>query len=292
MSSTAFPIWLHKRASHSPRVQELRQLLAGQELRKVCQDARCPNMGECFAAGTATFMILGDKCTRGCAFCAVIAGTPGPPDPAEPLRVARVAGNLSLKHVVVTSVTRDDLPDGGAGHFAATVRAIRQALPGSTIEILTPDFRGNPVAVDIAAASGPDVYNHNLETVPRLYPRVRPGADYRRSLSLLARVKGQHPGLLTKSGLMVGLGEEPEELAGVMKDLREAGCNFLTIGQYLQPGPLQLPVHQLVDPEQYRWYRRQGLALGFKEVAAGPFVRSSYRAHEMVVSLRASDTGI
>ncbi|MEW5953194.1 MAG: lipoyl synthase [Bacillota bacterium] len=286
MSKAVFPTWLRKRASHSPRVQELRQLLAGQELRTVCQDARCPNMGECFAGGTATFMILGDKCTRGCAFCAVTAGTPGPPDPGEPRRVARAAANLSLNHVVVTSVTRDDLPDGGAGHFAATVREIRNVLPGSTIEILTPDFGGSPEAVDQAAASGPDVYNHNLETVPRLYPRVRPGADYRRSLSLLARVKDKHPGMLTKSGLMVGLGEEPDELAGVLQDLREAGCDLLTIGQYLQPGPGQLPVQQLVEPDQYRQYQRQGLALGFREVAAGPFVRSSYRAHEMVVGHR------
>ena len=283
MSGNVFPAWLHKRASHSPRVQELRQLLAGQELRTVCQDARCPNMGECFTAGTATFMILGDKCTRGCAFCAVPAGTPGPPDPEEPLRVARVAANLNLNHVVVTSVTRDDLPDGGAGHFAATVKAIRKALPGSTIEILTPDFRGSLEAIDQAADSGPDVYNHNLETVPRLYPRVRPGADYRRSLGLLARVKEKHPGMNTKSGLMVGLGEEPDEITRVMKDLQEAGCDLLTIGQYLQPGPLQLPVDKLVEPEQYQSYRRQGLALGFREVAAGPFVRSSYRAHEMVV---------
>lgn len=291
MSKGAYPTWLRKRASHSPRVQELRQLLAGQELRTVCQDARCPNMGECFAEGTATFMILGVKCTRGCAFCAVTAGTPGPPDPGEPRRVARAAANLSLNHVVVTSVTRDDMPDGGAGHFADTVWAIRSVLPGSTIEILTPDFGGNQEAVDKAAASGPNVYNHNLETVPRLYPRVRPVADYRRSLSLLARVKDKHPGMLTKSGLMVGLGEEPDEITKVMMDLREAGCDLLTIGQYLQPGPMQLPVHQLVEPEQYRWYRRQGLSLGFKEVAAGPFVRSSYRAHEMVVGRRASDVG-
>lgn len=283
MSKAAYPTWLRKRASHSPRVQELRQLLAGQELRTVCQDARCPNMGECFAAGTATFMILGDKCTRGCAFCAVPAGTPGPPDPEEPLRVARVAANLRLNHVVITSVTRDDLPDGGAGHFAVTVKAIRRALPGSTIEILTPDFRGSLEAIDQAADSGPDVYNHNLETVPRLYPRVRPGADYRRSLSLLARVKEKHPGMNTKSGLMVGLGEEPDEITRVMKDLQEVGCDLLTIGQYLQPGPLQLPVDKLVEPEQYQSYRRQGLVLGFREVAAGPFVRSSYRAHEMVV---------
>lgn len=283
MSCPTFPAWMRKQASHSPRVLELRRLLAGQELRTVCQDARCPNMGECFASGTATFMILGDRCTRGCYFCAVTAGIPGPPDPAEPRRVARTAAGLGLMHVVVTSVTRDDLPDGGAGHFVATVQAVRELMPAATIEILTPDFGGSLEAVDTAAAARPDVYNHNLETVPRLYPGVRPGADYLRSLDLLARVKEKHPGITTKSGLMVGLGETPGEIFCVMADLRQAGCELLTIGQYLQPGPQQLPVHEYIVPEQYQVYRSRGLDLGFREVAAGPFVRSSYRAHEMVV---------
>jgi lipoic acid synthetase len=186
-------------------------------------------------------------------------------------------------HVVVTSVTRDDLPDGGAGHFVATVQAVRELMPAATIEILTPDFGGSLEAVDTAAAARPDVYNHNLETVPRLYPGVRPGADYLRSLDLLARVKEKHPGITTKSGLMVGLGETPGEIFCVMADLRQAGCELLTIGQYLQPGPQQLPVHEYIVPEQYQVYRSRGLDLGFREVAAGPFVRSSYRAHEMVV---------
>jgi len=276
-----FPPWLRKTIATSVKVSQTRELLAGLRLHTVCQGARCPNQVECFARKVATFMILGDTCTRGCAFCAVNKGTPAAPDPGEPERVAEAAARLGLKHVVVTSVTRDDLPDGGAGHFAAAIGFIRKIAPDAAIEVLTPDFQGKPESIAEVAAAGPDVFNHNIETVPRLYPTVRPQADFTRSVDFLKRVKELAPGITTKSGLMVGLGESREEVLDVMRVLRSASCDILTIGQYLRPSDVQLPVMEYVLPETYDFYMEKGLSLGFGEVAAGPWVRSSYQAGEV-----------
>jgi lipoic acid synthetase len=248
-------------------------------LHTVCQEAACPNIGECWAHGTATFMLLGDVCTRHCRFCNVAAGRPDPPDPLEPFRIAEAAARLRLHHVVVTSVTRDDLPDGGAGQFAATIRAIRDRLPGATVEVLVPDFGGSLSALEIVAAARPDVFNHNVETVERLSATVRAKAEYRRSLAVLAWARQR--GLTTKSGLMVGLGETCGEVIETMRDLRRAGCDILTIGQYLQPTSRQLEVVDHVHPVLFVWYREVGEAMGFQVVAAAPLVRSSYHAEEV-----------
>ncbi|MGQ9779952.1 MAG: lipoyl synthase [Bacillota bacterium] len=274
------PSWLRVRSPLAETTVRVREVLNKYRLNTVCQSAVCPNIGECFAAGTATFMILGRECTRNCRFCAVRPGAPGPPDPAEPERVAAAARELGLRHVVVTSVTRDDLPDGGARHFAATVKAIRALCPEVTVEVLTPDFGGDPAAVAAVVAVGPDVYNHNVETVPRLYPVVRPGADYRRSLALLRRVKELAPGMRTKSGLMVGLGEREEELLAVLADLRTVGCEMVTIGQYLRPSREHLPVIEYFPPERFAVWAGKAYAMGFTHVVAGPLARSSYRAGE------------
>lgn len=273
-----FPEWLKKKIPGCGDMQSTRSLIDGLGLKTVCSSARCPNQGECYSRGTATFLILGGICTRGCRFCAVEKGSPLPPDPHEPRRVAEAVAGLGLKHAVVTSVTRDDLPDGGASHFAAAIRAIRERQPGVTVEVLTPDFKGRLRPVDAVASERPEVFNHNLETVPRLYRRVRPGAGYRRSLSLLGRVKAREPGILTKSGLMVGLGEDFTEVRQVMADLRSAGCDIITVGQYLQPSRDHLEVMEFVRPEVFEAYRRSALEMGFKHVVCGPFVRSSYRA--------------
>jgi lipoic acid synthetase len=277
------PRWLWRRASAAGEAAAARMttLLDGLALHTVCQEARCPNLAECFGQGTATFLILGDRCTRGCHFCAVGHGRPAPPDPDEPQRVAAAAARLGLGHVVITSVTRDDLADGGAGHFAATIRAVRRRLPGATIEVLIPDFRGSQAALETVLAAGPAVLNHNVETVPRLYRAVRPGADYRRSLALLARAKALRPGLATKSGLMLGLGERTAEVLRVLHDLRRARCDLLTLGQYLQPGDDQLPVSRYVPPDEFAAYRDKAEALGFRGVAAGPLVRSSHQAEAL-----------
>ncbi|NLG84566.1 MAG: lipoyl synthase [Firmicutes bacterium] len=274
------PSWLRVRSPLGEATGRVREVLKKYHLNTVCQSAACPNAGQCFAEGTATFMILGRECTRDCRFCAVRPGQPGPPNPTEPERVAAAARELGLRHVVVTSVTRDDLPDGGAGHFAATITAIREAVPEATVEVLTPDFGGDPKAVAAVVAAGPDVYNHNLETVPRLYPIVRPGADYRRSLALLRRVKELQPAMRTKSGLMVGLGETEEEILAVLADLRAAGCEMLTIGQYLRPSRDHLPVAEYVPPERFAAWAEEARAMGFSYAAAGPLVRSSYHAGE------------
>lgn len=273
------PAWLRKTETDFVALHEVKRGLRRLGLHTVCESARCPNIHECFRRRTATFMILGDLCTRGCGFCAVSRSLRlPPPDPQEPARVAAMVRQLNLRHVVVTSVSRDDLPDGGAAHFAATIREIRKASPGATIEILTPDFLGDLRAVRTVLEAGPDVFNHNVETVPRLYPRVRPQARYERSLDVLA-FAGRHGGApLVKSGLMVGLGEAREEVRAVMRDLREAGVAVLTIGQYLQPTRRNLPVAEYVRPEQFEEYRREGLKLGFAAVFSGPFVRSSYMA--------------
>ncbi len=268
----------------------IENLVSDLNLHTVCQEAACPNIGECWARGTATFMLLGDTCTRHCRFCNVTPGRPLPPDPQEPAHVAEAAARLGLRHVVLTSVARDDLPDGGAGQFAHTIRVVRTRLPHATIEVLIPDFGGSLSALDIVAAAQPDVFNHNLETVERLSPRVRAKASYRRSLAVLAWAR-QH-GLTTKSGLMLGLGETCGEVIAAMRDLRHAGCSILTIGQYLQPTSHQLEVVDHVHPVVFAWYREVGQALGFQVTAAGPLVRSSYHAEEVWMEQSPSSGGM
>ncbi|MBA2133060.1 lipoyl synthase [Capillibacterium thermochitinicola] len=274
------PEWLKIKVQANEEKADVEHLLDELALPTVCKEARCPNLMECYSRRTATFLILGRNCTRHCRFCNVQKGQPEPVASDEPARVAQAVARLQLNHVVVTSVTRDDLPDGGAGQFAAVVTAIRRLNPGVTVEVLIPDFRGDPLALQKVLAVKPDVLNHNIETVPRLYPAVRPEADYRRSLTLLARVKEFAPRILTKSGVMVGLGETEDELTAVMKDLRAAGCDALTIGQYLAPSRAHHRVVAYITPAQFARYERIGRELGFRHVAAGPFVRSSYRAAE------------
>ncbi len=271
--------WLVARAPQGAMVEATDWLLEEARLHTVCEEALCPNLGECWGRGTATFMILGDVCTRHCRFCAVKAGRPLPPDPAEPERLARTAARMGLNHVVVTSVARDDLSDGGAGHFVAAIQALRRHRPGATVEVLVPDFDGDLTAIQRVLAARPDVLNHNLETVPRLYPRVQPGKSYRRALGLLARAR--QAGRVTKSGMMLGLGETRGEVLAAMRDLRRAGCQVLTLGQYLQPTSRHLPVVEYIHPEEFEWYKEAGAAIGFRAVAAGPLVRSSYHADEV-----------
>jgi len=279
---SSLPSWIRRRFPPQEEWERVERLLRSLSLHTVCESARCPNLGECFRRGTATFLILGDTCTRSCRFCAVKKGIPLPPDPEEPRRVAEAARTLNLRHVVVTSVTRDDLPDGGAEHFAKTIQAIRECLPQVTVEVLVPDFQGSAEALEVVLAACPDVLNHNVETVLRLYPLVRPQADYARSLELLRRTKVRYPGILVKSGLMVGLGETQKEVEAVLWDLKEVGCDVVTIGQYLRPTAWHLPVAAYVPPEVFAYYREYALRLGFRGVASGPFVRSSYRAEEFV----------
>jgi lipoyl synthase len=257
------------------------EMLDELSLNTVCQSAKCPNRGECFSAGTATFLIMGDACTRGCRFCAVETRTPAPLDPDEPRRVGEAAARLGLRHVVITTVTRDDLPDGGAAHFVEVIRAVRAAAPGAALEVLTSDFAGRSRDVDTVAAEKPEVFNHNLETVPRLYADVRPGADYRRSLEVLARVRETQPDVPTKSGLMLGLGETPGEVVEVMADLLGRGVTMLTLGQYLRPSAAHLPVAEFVKPQVFAALSREAYRLGFTAVASAPFVRSSYHAGEL-----------
>jgi lipoic acid synthetase len=250
------------------------------KLNTVCEDARCPNIGECWHHGTATFMILGDTCTRSCGYCNVVHGTPGPPDHREPENVARAIETLELDYVVITSVDRDDLPDGGASHFARTIAETRARLPLCRIEVLIPDFKGDERALTTVLAAGPDVLNHNIETVPRLYRTARPGGRYDRALQLLARSRAMAPRIPTKSGLMVGLGEEFAEVVDTLRDLREAGCQIVTIGQYLRPSLANLPMSRYYTPAEFQELKRIGLELGFGHVESGPLVRSSYHAHE------------
>ena len=287
---TCKPIWLRRRLPSGPDYERIRLLLAGRGLTTVCQEAMCPNLFECFADGTATFMILGESCSRRCGFCAVGNTPPGPPDPAEPQRVAEAVTLLDLDYAVVTSVTRDDLEDGGAALFAATIRAIHQSRPKTLVEVLIPDLQGNWQALATIIEAGPRVLNHNIETVPRLYPQVRPQAIYRRSLELLRQAREIDPHLAIKSGLMLGLGESLEELEEVWSDLREAGCDILTMGQYLQPTADNLEVKRFVDPEEFSRLREQALAAGFSGVAAGPFVRSSYHAEQLYRQVRRQGT--
>ena len=273
------PEWLRIKVQSGGNLAEVEGMLKRLSLHTVCEEANCPNLMECFNRRTATFMILGDHCTRNCTFCNVAKGAPLPVDIGEPARVAGAVRELGLRHVVITSVTRDDLKDGGAGHFAETIREIRNVAPGVTIEVLIPDFGGSLPALLTVMGAGPDVLNHNIETVPRLYPEVRPMAGYARSLELLRRAKdNKSSGMHTKSGMMLGLGETREEVMQSMRDLRDAGCDFLTLGQYLAPSKAHHPVVEYVHPDIFEEYRVLGEEMGFKFVASGPLVRSSYRA--------------
>ncbi|BBL71808.1 lipoyl synthase [Methylogaea oryzae] len=277
------PNWIRVKLAAPEAVGKVRAVLREQGLHSVCEEAACPNLSECFSHGTATFMVLGDICTRRCPFCDVAHGKPKPPDAEEPARLARAVAELGLRYVVVTSVDRDDLRDGGAGHFAACVAALRAAQPSIQVEILTPDFRGRlDAALEALAAAPPDVFNHNLETVPRLYRAVRPGADYQVSLDLLRRFRERMAGVPTKSGLMLGLGETLEEVREVMAHLRAHGCDLLTLGQYLQPSPDHLPVIRYVTPEEFAELAEAARAMGFRDVASGPLVRSSYGAEQLL----------
>jgi lipoic acid synthetase len=280
------PEWLRVRAPGSPEYQATRRLMRELSLNTVCEEAGCPNIGECWKQKHATVMILGRVCTRACTFCNVATGRPDLLDPHEPERVARAVAALGLSHVVVTSVDRDDLGDGGAGHFAETITAIRSMVPGTTIEVLTPDFLRKERALETVVAAGPDVFNHNLETVPRLYTEVRPGARYFHSLRLLDQVKRLEPAMFTKSGIMVGLGEDKTEVLQVMDDLRAAEVDFLTIGQYLQPTPKHHAIARFVTPEEFHSYRSFALGKGFLLVSASPLTRSSYHAGEDFTRLR------
>ncbi len=280
------PPWLKVRLPGSERYHEIKRVARDLRLSTVCEEARCPNIGECWGGGTATFMVMGDTCTRGCRFCAVkTARRPGPLDPEEPANLAATISGMALDYVVITSVDRDDLPDQGAGHFAAVIRETRRAAPKTRIEVLIPDFRGDADLLAQVTAARPDVIAQNLETVERLTHPVRDAkAGYRTTLDVLHRIKSQAPSVLTKSSLMVGLGEQPAEMAQAMVHLREQGVDFLTIGQYLQPTPKHLPVVEFIHPDQFAAYEEVGLALGFAYVASGPLVRSSYKAGEYFIA--------
>ena len=279
------PDWLRVKFFSGERYQDLKRIMRTLDLHTVCESARCPNMGECWEHGTATFMILGDICTRACGFCAVPSGKPvGPPDEEEPLRVAEAVASMGLRYAVVTSVNRDDQPDGGARIFARTIQEIRKRVPGCKVEVLIPDFRGDWNALDEVLAVKPDILNHNTETVPRLYRQVRKGAVYERSLELLRRSKATHADVPTKTGMMLGLGEEKDEVLATMQDLAAQGTDILTLGQYLQPTRDHLPVIRFVHPNEFDEYKRIGEKMGFKHVEAGPLVRSSYHAFDQAES--------
>jgi len=273
------PAWIRARAPNSPSVANLKSILRAHNLHTVCEEAACPNIGECFVHGTATFMIMGNICTRRCPFCDVAHGKPEPLDPNEPLNLATTIAAMQLRYVVVTSVDRDDLRDGGAEHFVQCITAIREHCPQTKVEILTPDFRGRmDRALEILRQAPPDVFNHNLETIPRLYKKARPGADYQWSLDLIKRFKALYPQVPTKSGLMLGLGESLDEVIDVMHDLYRHDCNMITLGQYLQPSQHHLPVERYVTPEEFAQLEKIGYEIGFRNVASGPMVRSSYHA--------------
>ena len=278
------PPWFKVRLSTNERASHVRRLIRENNLHTVCKSAACPNQTECWNAGTATFMILGNVCTRGCRFCNVPKGTPSGLDADEPRRVAHAVAELDLSYAVVTSVTRDDLADGGSGIFAETIREIRKLSPECKVEVLIPDFQGSESALRSVLEASPDVLNHNIETVPSLYSRVRPQADYERSVALLSRAEAY--GATTKSGLMLGLGESIDEVRSVMHDLRAAGCDMLTIGQYLQPGKIHLPVMKYYSPEEFKYLQQEALSRGFRRVASGPMVRSSYHACSMESEIR------
>ncbi len=282
------PDWIRVKAPTSKEYHETRRMMRDLNLATVCEEAACPNIGECWAKKHATIMVMGDTCTRACAFCNVATGIPKPLDPMEPANVAVAVGGMALEHVVITSVDRDDLPDGGAAHIGKVVRAIRQSAPNTTVEVLTPDFKEKAGALDLLAADPPDVFNHNLETVPRLYPSIRPGSRYFVSLKLLEDIKTRVPGIFTKSGIMVGLGETREEVGQVMDDLRAAHVDFLTIGQYLQPTPKHAKIDRFVMPDEFTGYAKMARGKGFLLVSATPLTRSSYHAGDDFAKLRAA----
>ncbi len=278
------PRWLHRPIRAGKNLHMVDGLLRELELNTVCEDAKCPNRMECFSSRTATFMLLGDTCTRNCTFCSVTKGTTKPVDEGEPERIARAVVSLGLEHVVMTSVTRDDLPDGGAAHFAAAVRAVKDALPEATVEVLTPDFQGDRQALQVVLEAGPDVFNHNMETVEELYPKVRPMADYRRSLALLEAAREMDTVVRIKSGMMVGLGETRAQLRRAFSDLAETGCDMLTLGQYLRPSRNQLKVERFLSPQEFAELGAEAEEAGIPLVASAPLVRSSYRAGELLNS--------
>jgi len=284
--SPRLPEWLGKDVLLSDSSRKVHALIQEFNLNTVCQSARCPNKNECFSNGTATFMILGNICTRGCTFCSVPKGRPELGDESwemreEPRNVAQAAKILGLNHIVITSVNRDDLPDQGASHFAKTIYELRKEIPNAIIEVLTPDFRGDKNCIKTVALANPDIYNHNLETIPRLYKKVRPGAIYNRSLELISYVKSLNPNIITKSGIMLGLGEEKEEVIKVMEDLSKNGCDYFTLGQYMMPTRNSYQVFRYLDPHEFDEYKEIGLKIGFKKVFSGPLVRSSYHAKEL-----------
>jgi lipoic acid synthetase len=275
------PPWLKKRIPPYQDLIKIKSILNETKLHTVCEEARCPNLGECFSRGTATFLILGEICTRDCGFCAVEHGLPVRLDEGEPERVAYAVKKMGLQYVVITSVTRDDLPDGGASHFAKTIQAIQRLDRKIKVEVLIPDFRGDLSSLKTVLKEGPDVLNHNIESIPKLYHQVRPQADYKRSLDLLKKSKELYPHIVTKSGFMLGLGEREEEVIDLLRELKEVECDLLTIGQYLQPRPDRLPVVRYIPPEEFEKYKEIGLEMGFRSVASGPFVRSSFHASQM-----------
>ena len=276
------PSFLVKPTSKSRNIRRLRERLSDPALHTVCEEARCPNIGECYSNATCTFLILGDTCTRNCAFCGIVSGRPLPPDPSEPERIAEAVKKLNLNYVVITSVARDDLPDGGARQFAEVVRNLRLNVAVSRIEVLIPDFQGKKTSLQTVLEAGPDVLNHNIETMPRLYSKIRPQADYRRSLELLRRAKEFRPAVYTKSGFMVGLGETREEIEAVLRDLRSVNCDIVTIGQYLPPSREHPKPERYVAPEEFTAFKAYGSGLGFLKVSSGPFVRSSYQAEQAI----------
>ncbi len=283
------PEWARRSVLNTEENRQVRSILKEQGLNTICESGRCPNKGECWAAGTATFMLMGELCTRTCRFCAVNKGLPGPLDPQEPMRVVNACAAMNLKHVVLTSVNRDDLPDQGAAHFAATITALKQAIPNISVEVLTPDFQGRTDCLETVLAAKPNVFNHNLETVPRLYKQVRPGSKYKRSLMVLANAKSLAPQIPTKSGIMLGLSEQKEEVEEVMHDLRAHNCDILTLGQYLRPSLDQLPVDRYVPLEEFEHWAEVGKKLGFSRVHSGPLVRSSYHAAEFAEPLAVTE---
>lgn len=273
----SLPSWLIKRIPKNKHIKEIRSLI-GNSVHTVCESAKCPNIGECYSCGTVTFMILGDICTRSCRFCGVKQGNPSRPDPDEPANVAKAAKNLGLKYVVVTSVTRDDLPDGGASYFSKTINDLRSTIPGITVEVLIPDLRGSIDHLNKVIDSRPDVLNHNVEMVPRLYKMIRPSSDYKRSIDLLKNSKSIDPKITTKSGFMLGLGETQQEVEILLKELKNTGCDIVTIGQYISPSQNSFKVVEYLKPEKFEEYKNFGLSIGIKKVISGPFVRSSYLA--------------
>jgi lipoyl synthase len=279
MTVMRLPEWI--KTKKTAGLHSTKKILRSYGISTVCEEAKCPNIGECFSRPTATFMILGSKCTRNCAFCSVNSALPDPLDGGEPAKIAMAADEMGLRYVVITSVTRDDLNDGGAGHFAETVSAVRKNISGAKVEVLTPDFMGHKNSLSRLLDSAPDVFNHNIETVSRLYPFIRPLAEYRRSLSLLEYAKKTYPGIYTKSGLMLGLGERVDEVFTALADMRDAGCDFITIGQYLRPSRTNPPVAEYVNPEIFEILRLKAFNMGFKNVASAPLVRSSMNAEKM-----------